>query len=110
MASKIDDWFIWVEANRDTPTRQWTEEVLPQAKAALLADMLELVGEDEIVYMASPPPILPVARNPHEIEEVRYQTNKLLFEAEVYKAAMVKHSLRQELRDKLKEYYGETNG
>jgi len=47
MAKNIDDWFIWVEANRDTPTRKWTEEVLPPAKAALYSDILELIGEDE---------------------------------------------------------------
>ncbi len=46
MAKNIDDWFIWVEANRDTPTRQWTEEVLPPAKQALYKDLLELIGED----------------------------------------------------------------
>lgn len=44
MAKNIDDWFIWVEANRDTPTRQWTEEVLPPAKQALYKDLLELIG------------------------------------------------------------------
>lgn len=76
-----------------------------EAKQAIKEDILEIVGDDEVVYMASPPPLLPVARNPHEIEEVRYQTNKLLLEAEAYKAAMVKHSIRQELRTKLEEYF-----
>lgn len=44
MAKNIDDWFIWVEANRDTPTRKWTEEVLPPAKQALYSDILELIN------------------------------------------------------------------
>lgn len=84
MASKIDDWFIWIEANRDTPTRQWTEEVLPQAKATLLADMLELVGEDDHKWLQATPSQRTVSES--------------------------LNALRQELRDKLKEYYGETNG
>ena len=86
------------------------EETKTEAKQALLKDLLELVGEDEIVYMASPPTMLPVAKNPHEIEEVRYQTNKLLLEAEAYKAAMVKYNIRKELRTKLTKYCGENDG
>jgi len=43
----IDDWFIWIEATRDTSARAWEEEVLPRAKSELLQLVLDVIGADE---------------------------------------------------------------
>ena len=81
MAKNIDDWFIWVEANRDTPTRKWAEEVLPPAKAALYSDILELIGEDDI------------------------PTPKMKKTGQYKDFLFVRNQLRTELRQALKEYF-----
>lgn len=62
MAKNIDDWFIWVEANRDTPTRKWAEEVLPPAKQALYSDLLEIT--DSYVHV----PSIRIIKKPEELE------------------------------------------
>ena len=48
MSKSVDDWFIWIEATRDTPARTWEKEVLPRAKQALYADLMELLQTGDV--------------------------------------------------------------
>lgn len=59
----------------------------------------EVIGEDEALYVASPPIMLPVASNPHKVVEVEYQREKMLREMEAYKIIMAKSQLRQTQRE-----------
>ena len=101
----IDDWFIWVEANKDVGTRDWAENILPKAKSALYDLILkEVVGET-------------IPLNAHIDDELlRYVPDMKERSLEVtgvssafttlYTRALVQQ-VQQEMRNKLKELFDE---
>lgn len=92
----IDKMFAWAEDDGD-----FMMDCRAEAKK-LIFELItkEIIGEDEALYVASPPIMLPVTTNPLEVMEVEYQREKIMREIEQYKIIMVKSNLRQEQRQK----------
>lgn len=83
------------EADRNEAVYSATKSHLPKLITLFEDYTKAIVGEDKAYYVASPPIMLPVATNPHEIEEVEYQRNKIMRETENFKIIMAQSQLRQ---------------